>query len=176
MLFGSNSTKIKVTDRIYISSAAKQTAFIEKLRSETDVIIIAWFDESYSKIQSLISSNNLQTEIYLAREVAEHNARNKTVLFFEHYPLSQKETELLARLQLKETVFYSALDEPLFKYFGGDALVAMVKKLGLSKNEDIEHPMITNAIKNAQEKLAKQTLVEQFAQSQAEWFSKNIVK
>ena len=176
MLFGNKQPEIKITDRIYISSAEKQLAIVENARNEMDVVIVAWFDDSYSQIQSLLSSNNLETEIYLAKQVAAHNALNKTVLFVEHYPLSVKETELLAWLQLKETVFYSALDEPLFKYFGGEGLVSMIKKLGLSENEAIEHPMITNAIKNAQEKLEKAVPFEHPSQSQAEWFSKNIME
>jgi hypothetical protein len=35
--------------------------------------------------------------------------------------------------------------------------------------------MITNVIKNAQEKISKQVVIDHTAQSQADWFSKNIV-
>jgi hypothetical protein len=176
MLFDKKQAKVKIIDRVFISSNAKQNAVVEKLRNQSNLVIINWFDESYSQVQSLIQSNNLQAEIYLAREIVAHNIQNKLVLFFEHYPLLAKETELIERLQLIEAVFYSALDEALFKHFGGDRLVSMVQQLGLSENEAIEHSMITSAIKNAQEKLSKEIIVEHFAPSQAGWFSKNIVK
>jgi preprotein translocase subunit SecA len=82
----------------------------------------------------------------------------------------------LEKLQLKQAIFYSALDEPLFKFFGGDRISSMIEKLGLSENEAIEHQMISTAIKNAQEKISKQVVIDYSAQSQAGWFSKNIVK
>ena len=92
MLFGNNPAKAKITDRIYISSGAKQFAIMAKARNQSDLMIIAWFDESYSQMQSLLSSNSLDTEIFLAREIAPNSMRSKTVVFFEHYPLSAKET------------------------------------------------------------------------------------
>jgi hypothetical protein len=115
-------------------------------------------------------------EIYIAREIAAHHVQNKDVLFFEHYPLSTKEDELLERLQLTEAVFYSSLDEPIFMHFGGEKMISLLEKMGFSENEAIEHTMVSAAIKNAQEKISKEVMIEHAAQSQAEWFSKNIVK
>ena len=55
-------------------------------------------------------------------------------------------------------------------------MISLMEEMGLSKNEAIEHPMISTAIKNAQEKISKEIIVDYPALSQAEWFSKNIVK
>jgi hypothetical protein len=112
----------------------------------------------------------------MARESLPHNALDNPVVFVEHHPSGIKEKELLEKLQIREAMFYSALDEPLFKHFGGDNIISMMEKMGLSENEAIEHPMISAAIKNAQEKISNGLVIEHSAQSQADWFSKNIVK
>ncbi|SRR6266542_2452175 len=175
-LFEKEDAKSKIIDRVFVSSIAKQNAILEKIRNQTNSIIVTWFDESYRQIETLLQSNNLKAEIYMARQIAAHHIQNNQVLFLEHYPFLIKENELLEKLQLKEAVFYSALDEPLFIPFGGDKMIALMEKMGLSENEAIEHPMISAAIKNLQEKISKKVTVEYTAQSQAEWFSKNIVK
>jgi hypothetical protein len=174
--FSKKELETKVVDRVFISSTAKQAAVREQLRNNQSITILTWFEESYDLIQTLIKSNNLQAEIYLPREIAAHNIRGKAVLFLEHYPLINKEKKLLEKLQLKEAIFYSALDEPIFKHFGGGHIISMMEKLGLSENEAIEHPMISSAIKNAQEKISKNVTIDHSALSQADWFSKNIVK
>jgi len=175
-LFGKKEFKPKIVDRVFISSKAKINAILEKIQHQPDIILITWFEESYNLLEQLIQSNNLKTEIFTASEIAPHHIQNQTVLFFEHYPLAIKEKELLERLQLREAIFYSALDEPLFKHFGGDKIIATMERMGLSENEAIEHTMITNAIKNAQEKISGEISFEHSASSQSEWFFKNIVK
>lgn len=154
-IFSKKEIKTKVIDRVFISSTAKQEAILEQVRTNSETLILTWFEESHEQVQNLLQSNNLQAEINLPREIAAHNLSGKAVLFFEHYPLINKEKGLLEKLQLKEAVFYSALDEPLFKHFGGDRIISMMEKLGLSENEAIEHTMITTSIKNAQEKISK---------------------
>ena len=49
-----------------------------------------------------------------------------------------------------------------------------MEKMGVQENEAIQHAMIGMALKNAQEKIAKKVLTEQSAQSQSEWFKRNI--
>jgi hypothetical protein len=175
-LFGKEAAKTKITDTVFVSSIAKQNAILEKIRNQTDSIIVTWFEESYGQIENLLLLNNLKAEIYMAREIAAHHIHNNPVLFFEHYPFLIKENELLEKLQLREAVFYSSLDEPLLKHFGGDKMISLMEKMGLPENEAIEHAMISTAIRNAQEKISKGLVVEHSAISQAEWFSKNIVK
>jgi hypothetical protein len=174
--FFEKDAKLKVIDRVFVSSMGKQKAILEKINNHPNSIIVTWFEESYRQIEILLQSNNLKVEIYMARQIAAHHIQNNQVLFFEHYPFLIKENELLEKLQLKEAVFYSALDEPIFMHFGGDKMISLIEQMGLSENEAIEHAMISTAIRNAQEKISKGLVVEHSATSQAEWFSKNIVK
>ena len=175
-MFGKKEIKPKITDRVFISSAAKQNAILAKVHDQSGLIIITWFEESYNRIEEALQSNSLTTEIYMAREIAAHNIQNRNILFFEHYPSLTKENELLQKLQLDEAIFYSSLDEPLFLHFGGEKMISLIQQMGISENEAIEHPMVSTAIKNAQEKISKEVGIEYSAVSQADWFSKNIVK
>jgi hypothetical protein len=174
-LFGKKD-KVRIIDKVFISSTAKQNAIRERIATQPDLIVIAWFEESYNQIKNLLASNDLEVEIFMAREIAAHHIHHKNILFYEHYPLSARENELLEKLQLIEAIFYSSLDEPLFMHFGGKKMISLLEKMGFSENESIEHPMISNAIKNAQEKISRAVVIEHSAHSQAEWFFKNIVK
>lgn len=96
------------------------------------------------------------------------------VVFAEHYPLLQKEQALFKTLSLKEIPVMSSLDEPLFKYFGGEKLIETIKKLGMKDDEVIGHSFITSAIRNAQQKLEKKVRVEKPASTAEEWFALNV--
>lgn len=172
-LFGKKE-KAKIVDKVFISDKAKLNAITSLLQNARGVIIITWFDESFERLKGHLTPCNVPADIYLPREISSHNVKANSVLFFEHYPLSSKEFELAQKLQLKEMVFYSSLDEPLFKHLGGDRIISMVEKLGISENEAIEHPMISRALKNAQEKLSTKITIDHTAYSQQEWFSKNL--
>jgi preprotein translocase subunit SecA len=76
-------------------------------------------------------------------------------------------------LNLQDVQVWSALDEPLFKHFGSDKIIQMMKQLGMKEDVAIEHNMISKAIQNAQEKISKKVLIDQAASSQEEWLKKN---
>ena len=175
--FGKKQDELpQIIDRVFISTEAKTNSILDTARNNSDLIIITWFDDSFRQLDETFNQHNLKNEIYLSRQIAAHDIQNKNVLFFEHYPLASKEDEVVERLQLKEAVFYSALDEPLFKHFGGDKIISLMTKMGFSENEAIEHSMVSSAIKNAQEKISKEITVVHSALSQADWFSKNLAK
>jgi hypothetical protein len=95
-------------------------------------------------------------------------------VFLEHYPLHKKETELVITWEAKEIAVYNSLDEAIFLHFGGEKITELVTKMRMPENEEISHPFITKALRNAQEKLAKKGNLEVSANSQADWFEKNI--
>lgn len=76
-------------------------------------------------------------------------------------------------LQLNEARVYSALEEPLFAHFGGQKIIHILQQTGVNENEALENPIISRALKNAQEKLAATLLIEQTATSQNDWFKRN---
>jgi len=49
--------------------------------------------------------------------------------------------------------FYLALDDELMRLFGTDRLSTLMGRLGMKEGEDIQHPMLTRSIENAQRKV-----------------------
>jgi preprotein translocase subunit SecA len=49
--------------------------------------------------------------------------------------------------------FFLALDDELMRLFGTDRLSGVMGKLGMQEGEDIQHPLLTRAIENAQKKV-----------------------
>ena len=51
------------------------------------------------------------------------------------------------------SAFYLALDDELMRLFGTDRLSNIMGRLGMQEGEDIQHPMLTRSIENAQRKV-----------------------
>ena len=49
--------------------------------------------------------------------------------------------------------FYLSLEDNLLRIFASDRVAGLMQKLGMEKNEAIEHPWVTKAIENAQRKV-----------------------
>ena len=162
----------KVRDLIWISSEAKWKGLEEIWKKDPNSVFVFWFDETLDEARNRIGNDRI--DLTPAREINHHLIPTKPVIFAEHYPLQMKEQDLFRQLQLKEVKVLSALDEPLFKMFGADKIVDLVKKMGMNENDRLENQMISNAIKNAQQKLEKQVIIEHSAPSQRAWLEKNL--
>jgi len=51
------------------------------------------------------------------------------------------------------TIFFISLQDELMRIFGGDSIDGILQKLGLKKNESIDHPWINKAMERAQKKV-----------------------
>ena len=74
----------------------------------------------------------------------------------------------------EKIIVFSAMDEPIFKHFGSDKLIPLMKMMGMKEDEVIEHNMVSKSIIKGQEKIGEQVTLEQSAGSQEEWMRKNI--
>ncbi|HEX7844228.1 MAG TPA: hypothetical protein VF476_00425 [Chitinophagaceae bacterium] len=176
-LFKKKGPEIKIVDRIWISESFKLKAYAEELQKNRETVFIFWFDETLRKAENEINNPvGDASPLLMAREAATAHLSNKQVIMAEHYPLAEKENQLFQKLGLQQVTIWSALDEPLFKRFGSDKIISMMKQLGMKENEPIEHNMISKAIRNAQEKIADKVSVEQSARSQEDWLEKNFSK
>ncbi|MEQ1585275.1 MAG: hypothetical protein ABL895_05310 [Cyclobacteriaceae bacterium] len=101
-----------------------------------------------------------------------------TFLFAGHYPLPSKEQLVIQRLNTSfpksEIIFCSSLDNPSFKIFGSERIVDLLDKLGMKEDEAIEHAMVTKAMENARTKVESSVTHETKAESEEEWFVKNV--
>jgi hypothetical protein len=174
-LFGKQKDSVKIIDSIFMKEPAKWNACLEAYSKDASLICIAWFEETQQKLQAYLNDQHKNgPQIILYRQATGHLINNKTPVFIEHFPLHEKESILFTSLNLTEVRIFSSLDEPLFQYFGGNKIMEIMEKTGVTENESLQHPLITTALKNAQEKIAKKITIEQGAQSQSDWFKRNL--
>ncbi len=171
-LFKSKSPKVRVTDKVWMSHAAKLRACVQMLEANANCLFIAWFQETFDELKQTLNTEN----VLLAENANVGNTANRMVIFAEHYPLPATEQRLFENLNLKEVPVLTALDEPLILHFGGEKTVEILQKMGTSEDEIISHSFINAAIRNAQEKIGKRVKIEQRKQSAAEWFKANLGK
>lgn len=169
-LFGGSGSKIKIIDKVWMSREAKWRACSAMLEHNPDCVFIAWFEDTRHELVQIL---NDAEHVQLAEKIDLERLKGKMIVFAEHYPLAQKEQALFKALNLKEVPVVSSLDEALFKYFGGDKLIDLIRNLGMKEDEVIGHAMITASIKRAQEKLEEKVKIEKPATSSEEWFLKN---
>jgi hypothetical protein len=99
-------------------------------------------------------------------------------LFVEHVPMLAVEQSILDILDgapsPQQAVFFVGLDEPLMAKLGGDRLLGLMYKLGMSPDEKLEHPFIDKAIAKGRAKLQKRIRFLRTADTDAEWYERNI--
>ena len=103
----------------------------------------------------------------------------KTSLFFlGHYPRVATETSLVEKFMslfhASQAVFCQSLEDPVFEVFGNDRLRPMMKTLGMTEDECIEHAMVTRALRRALEKINQSIETEVKSSSEKEWFARNV--
>jgi len=166
---------LNIIDKIWVIQEAKWKGCAEEIRSNSEIVFIAWFDETVQQLEEVFNKESLPTtNILIPRQTGSHILQNKKIVFIEHYPLRSKELTYFGQLNIPRAQIFSALDEPLFKQFGSDKIITMMKQLGMQKTESFENKMLSNAIKRAQEKIESKVSVDQSARSQTEWLSKNL--
>ena len=177
-LFGKNENEADnhvFVDKAYITSAAKMNACVALAKKEPDCLFICWFANTAVTYKEYFSQQGLKEN--LITETNQLNASmllNRKPVFVEHYPVHSKELELIKDWGTEKIIVFSAMDEPLFKHFGSEKLIPLMKMLGMKEEEVIEHHMVSKSIIKGQEKIAQQVTFEQPASSQEEWMRKNL--
>ena len=162
-------------DRAYVSTAAKMDACADLARKEPNHLFICWFADTTAKFKDFFVQQGLEESLIIeARQLHASRLQDKIPVFAEHYPLHEKEIDLIKNWQSEKIVVFSALDEPLFKHFGSDKIIPIMKMLGMKEDEVIEHDLVSKSIIKGQAKIAQQVTLEQSAASQEEWMRKNI--
>jgi hypothetical protein len=98
-------------------------------------------------------------------------------LVYGHFPHPAEDRALregIAAHVSAAPVYYSALDEPLVRRFGGEHTAEVVRGLGLGPDEAVEHVMVTNALARARERVGKQVTTPLDAPSAAAWLDRNL--
>ncbi len=162
-------------DKVYINSTGKINACLQLAKENSSVIFIAWFNQTAEMYRAFFKQNDVdETRIQQARFLQSITLENHQPVFLEHYPLHTKELELVKDWQLTNIPVFSAMDEPLFKHFGSDKMIPLIKLFGMKESEAIEHSYVTESIIKGQGKIANKVITEKTAGSQAEWMNKNM--
>ncbi|HRH59013.1 MAG TPA: hypothetical protein PL045_00475 [Chitinophagaceae bacterium] len=174
-LFGKKEKSTSVKDVIWLNKQAKNYACSEQLLSNSNTVFVAWFYDTANELDEFLQSTvHAANKVIMAKELNTALLRDASIIFVEHYPLKEKEEVLFTKLQLKEAIVYSALDDAIFLRFGGENIQQLMIKMGMGESEPVEHALITASIKRAQQKISKKVTIEQSALSQSEWLKVNL--
>jgi len=162
-------------DKVYITSAGKMNACVKLAKEYPEGIFIAWFTDTANVYKAFFKENGVSENVIIEADfLTIEQLENHEPVFLEHHPLSAKEIELSANWPYTSLNVFSAMDEPLFKHFGSDKMIPLIKLLGIKESEAIEHSYVTESIVKGQNKIAAKVLIEQPAYSQAEWMQRNM--
>ena len=161
-------------DKVYIHSTGKMNACLQLAKENESVIFIAWFHQTAATYKTFFAQHGIDTTRIILTEEIDNLVENFQPVFVEHYPLPAKEQELVSNWQLTNIPVYSAMDEPLFKHFGSDKMIPLIKLFGMKESEAIEYSYVTESIVRGQHKITNKVITEQNADSQAEWMIKNM--
>lgn len=178
-LFGNKETSTfhkKFTNVIYASDKAKQNGIIKYAKENNDAIFIVWFTNTATNYRKLFLANNINEEkIIDAKNFTAGDYFTQKIIFLEHFPLRIKEETLVQNCVQYEFIFFNALTEPIFSYFGGDRIIELMHKMGYKENETIKHTMIDDSLLRAQQKIAERVQIESnTSASQKDWMLVNV--
>jgi hypothetical protein len=172
--FRKRTSAFRISDIIWMREENKWQGCMDLLQKDPSVLFICWFDATQEAFENFLQEkNNVPAAIINARQATAQQLVGKKVVFIEHYPIRNKEQQLFEELHLTEVRIYSALEEPLFRQFGSDKIIQVMKQMGMKETSSIENNMISKAIGNAQDKIENKVTVDQAAHSQADWIQKN---
>ena len=162
-------------DRAYMNTRAKMQACAVLAKDDKSTLFIAWFVETAKQFRNYFVENGIsESRVIEARQLHTAQLAEHQPVFVEHYPMHSKEEAFVQHWEQKNILVYSAMDEPLFRHFGSDKIIPMMKLMGMKENEVIEHQLVSKSIIKGQQKIEEQVSLEQAAASQAEWMERNL--
>src|SRR6185369_8477866 len=128
--FSKKESSSPVKELVFMHNKAKWLAVKKLLAEHPGAIIITWFTDTQLAFQQFVAEQNINPDLFLAREANSFHVAGKTVIFLEHYPLSDKETSLVESWKPDTIFILSSLDEPLFMHFGGERIIQLMQQMG----------------------------------------------
>jgi hypothetical protein len=162
--------------------------FSDKQQEVIDFAILKGVPHSIADVNSTIRSDNSVLLMDAQWLISSPHAmdflvqQSKTTpinfLFYGHYPIPQKENDLLSKIIMsfrseRRLKFFSSLDDRAFEMFNSGNIKSIVEKMGLKEDEFIEHAMVTKAMARAREKIASGVPREITAPTESVWYEKN---
>jgi preprotein translocase subunit SecA len=100
------------------------------------------------------------------------------IIVTEHHPMRSKDEHLIESAATitceAQLTVHIALDDPLLTHFGVRSIQNLYQRLGIDEETALSNPMITTAIRRAQEKIESQVPRDLPAWSIEDWFRHNL--
>jgi preprotein translocase subunit SecA len=174
-LFKKKPTGPTFTDKAFMTVDGKMNACVQLAKADPSAVFLAWFPATVREFRTFFIRHGIEeTRVIDTKNLHNSMVENKNAVFVEHFPTHQKELDLVQHWSQQRFVVYSSLDEPLFKFFGSEKMLPLMKMLGMKEDEPIEHALVSKSIVRTQEKIAAKVSLERSAESQEEWMKKNL--
>jgi hypothetical protein len=176
-LFGNKEEKDHLFRHVvFMTAEAKKIALLKLAKEDESSVFIAWFPETARTIGNYFNENGVdKNRVIEAKDSTSARLAAHTPVFLEHYPIHEKEKQLVEHWNLINIPVYSSMDEPLFKHLGAEKMIPMMKMLGMKETEAIQHSMVSKSIVKGQESIAEKAGLDRSASSQQEWMNKNLL-
>ncbi len=176
-LFGNKEEKDHLFKHVvYMTSEGKKIAILKLAKEDEASVFIAWFAETAKRMRDYFNENGIDiNRVIEAKEFTPAKLAGHKPVFLEHYPIPDKEKNMVVNWNLVNIPVYSSMDEPLFKHLGAEKMIPMMKMLGMKETEAIQHSMVSKSIIKGQESIAEKAGMDLFASSQEDWMNKNLL-
>ena len=162
-----------VKDVIFRNEPGYLNVIMKWLNEHPGGVIISWFQREHDELIKTDRAINAENCL-LAGRVATLSLAEKPVLFAGHPPLRDMEISFCESREIKTMLVYAHLDMPILRRFGSESMQGLLDKMGMKEDEPLTHIMITKAIQNAQDNIAKTKGTDMHAQSEEEWMNLNM--
>jgi hypothetical protein len=180
-------------DRVWIDGRARLDALVRSAR-EGDTWILPFFEATadavcdalttagvpFARTGSGYASWSPGVRVTLAERIGQVTGSlpdGLRVLVAEHHPLPDDNRALLDALASRTNarpVFFVALDEPLMRRFGGERVAELMARMGLARDEPVEHALVKKSLENARAKVSEKVKMPSPARSMEEWLERNL--
>jgi preprotein translocase subunit SecA len=184
-------------DRVWATSDRKMQAIVDMVKSEERIVVAAHFSESLERIHMLLEGSGakevrssmdilrwmqgdfpkvglmlIPNVISISVSPPQTEMPELLIAVCERHPSWIAEEQFMKWLEPFHgyMTYFESLDSPLFRVFGVERIKTLLGALGMSESEAIEHKMVSNALENAQKKIAAKAAGSGPARSAEEWF------
>jgi hypothetical protein len=184
-LFGGGTESAKIDVQVYMHRNYVNQLIVDSVKVG-HTVVISFFESTHHHLQQL-AGEEFKDNFFLYSALHNSSALTRIqsltatgyrILLSERFPIPKREVELMAHLQQWQIATYvssfCALDDRIMHTFGSEKIMGMMRSMGMSERESIQHKMVTSALERAQKKIAEKVTYEQQAKSPEEWFMLNV--
>ena len=196
LLFG-KSTPSNVTqnpDLVWLTKEAKFAAIRQYLERDSTnncvaILVISHFQETHQEMTKLVEQyvGTTPAIAILASELTPDIPANLAVSQDDEIVLIVAQLHPLAKQDVKVVEDFAAafhcrcrvnrhvsLEDGVMKFFAGESMGEMMRKMGMDEHEPIESRFVSRRIRAAQKKIEAQAIGNRPATSEEEWFEQNL--